>query len=198
MKKIFILFFLFGIINCQAQVDTILPYKNSLRYDPLPAVNSTFMLGFEQYCTPVSSLLLMPSVMYKEGDNYAHQGFIFEVQYRYHVINKVSNNGKSVISYYAAPYAVAKFFRIEDVYTKQTWNGSYYDTETIGYTDEFNAFSGGIIGGSEITFAKKLFLDFYLGGGIRTAGTNRNDDTPMDPGFKGIAAKIGFNIGVRF
>lgn len=198
MKKIVLAIFLLGIINCQAQVDTVIPYKNSLRYDPLPAINSTFMLGFELYCTPVSSLLIMPSVMYKEDSDYAHQGFIFETQYRYHVINKLSNSGKSIISYYVAPYAAIKFYRIEDVTLSEVWNGSYYTMENLKYTDVFNAFSGGILGGSEITFAKKLFLDFYLGGGIRTAKTNRNDDSPMDPGFKGIAPKLGFNLGVRF
>lgn len=198
MKKTLIGLLFFCAINSYAQIDTIISYKNSLRYDPLPAINSTFMLGFEQYCTPVSSLLLIPSVMYKEANNYSHQGFIFEAQYRYHVINKLANNGKSIHSYYVAPYASAKFFRIEDQYYKQIWNGSYYTNEYVDYTDEFIAFSGGIIGGSEITFAKKIFLDFYIGGGIRTADTNRNDENTMEPGFKGIAPKIGFNIGVRF
>lgn len=198
MKKIFLALFFFSFLVVNAQIDTILPYKNSLRYEMIPALNSTFSVGFEQYTTDVSSIVFIPSVMYKEDNNLAKQGFIFEAQYRYHVVNKATNNGKAVISYYVAPYAAVKYFKIEDNYGYSVWNGSYYDYVYLEYTDEFSAFGAGIIGGSEITFAKKLFLDFYIGGGIRTSDATRNAESIVDPGFKGIAPRAGFNIGVRF
>lgn len=198
MKKLFFAIIFLGVYTANAQVDTIIPYKNSLRYDMVPALNSTFSIGFEQYVTPVSSLLLIPAVMYKENNENVKQGFLFEAQYRYHVINRTSNNGKSIISYYVAPYASAKFFRIEDSYSYSVYDGINYDYITVDYTDEFSAFSGGIIGGTEVTFAKKLFLDMYIGGGIRTSDSDQNNESVIDPGFKGIAPRIGVSIGVRF
>ncbi len=198
MKKIFLALLCSVSLSTYAQIDTILPYKNSLRYEILPALNSTFSIGFEQYTTPVSSLVLIPSVMYKDDNNMTKQGFLFEAQYRYHVVNKTTNNGKSVISYYIAPYVAAKYFKIEGSNGYSVWNGSYYETFYEKSTDEFSAFGLGIIGGSEITFAKKLFLDFYLGGGVRTSDSKQNATDIMSPGYKGIAPRAGFNIGVRF
>ena len=66
------------------------------------------------------------------------------------------------------------------------------------------AFNPGVLIGYQQTFFEILFLEIYVGGGIRTANISDTsseanfyyNDGIFDEDYKGVFPKIGFSIGL--
>ena len=89
----------------------------------------------------------------------------------------------------------------------------YFETESKTYdnngnyiwqTDTFDAFGGGMLFGWSFSFANRINLDIYTGGGIRKtfnydpAENTYYSDGVFDYGYSGIVPRLGIDIGFWF
>jgi hypothetical protein len=170
-------------------------YKNVLKMSASLFVRSTFQLGYEHFFKPNTSFYLAGGLTFKDSDYEKVWGIRGEAQMRFHVYTVINPRTSSRL--YFAPYLADQSFDIEEqVYD----NNGYYAWRT----DSFNAFGGGMLFGWSYSFANRINLDIYTGGGIRkTFGYDPDenyyyDDGVFDYGYNGIVPRLGIDIGFWF
>ena len=52
--------------------------------------------------------------------------------------------------------------------------------------------------GMQYVFAERVHIDFYIGGGLRKADKENYYDTVVEPGYSGLAPKLGIDLGFSF
>lgn len=169
-------------------------YKNILKMSLSLFTQSTFQLGIERFVKPTTSFYLTAGLSFQNSDNENSWGIRNELQMRFHVFTLV----KPATSHrlYFAPYLLNQYYETEtteyDNYGNQYW-----------HDDTFDAFSGGMLFGWSFSFANRINLDIYTGGGIRKTfnydpSDNYYDDSVFDYGYSGIVPRFGVDIGFWF
>ncbi len=117
-----------------------------------------------------------------------------EAQLRFHVFTVIKPKESNRL--YFAPYLMNHYLETE---------GQSYDNNGAysWNTDTFDAFGGGMLFGWSFSFANRINLDIYTGGGFRKTfnynNTNSyNDNTVFDYGYSGIVPRLGIDIGFWF
>jgi len=198
MKKIFLaLIVLFASTMLKAQVLATAnspEYKNVLKMSASLFTRSTFQMGYERFFQPNTSFYLTAGLTFQDSDNEKVWGVRNEAQMRFHVYTVVNPHQSSRL--YFAPYIMNQYFETEgnvyDDYGNYTWQ-----------TDTFDAFSGGMLFGWSYSFANRINLDIYTGGGIRKTFNYDNhdyynDNGVFDYGYSGIVPRLGIDIGFWF
>lgn len=208
MKKIILIIALmFGILSVtsaqeQDETNTVKNYLNSVKFSTLTFINGTFQLSYERFLKTDKSLEFFAGYTYRDNWEDEREGFNFEIQYKYFVFE--SEGRKTVKRLYFAPYAS---FHYTDLTTED-----YY---WIEYPDEYRyskenyiikSCRGGVLFGFNWILAKRITLDVYIGGGIRkTNNFDKDDDDDSyygndvwEPGYNGIAPRIGLDVGINF
>jgi hypothetical protein len=170
-------------------------YKNILKMSASLFVRSTFQMGYERFFNPNTSLYFAAGVSFKDSDYEKVFGLRTEIQPRFHVFTVIQPRQSHRL--YFAPYLANEYFETE-----------YRDYSQSGYevwtTDSFDAFGGGMLFGWSYSFANRINLDIYTGGGFRKTfgydpgNTNYYDDTVFDYGYSGIVPRLGIDIGFWF
>jgi hypothetical protein len=198
MKKVILVFLIavtsFG-ANAQILATANSPeYKNLLKMSASQFTRSTFQLGFEHFINPNSTFYLIGGLNFKDSDYEKVWGVRTEVQMRFHVYTLVKP--KTSHRLYFAPYLLNEYMDVErnqyDNYGNYTWR-----------TDTFDAFGGGMLFGWSFSFANRINLDIYTGGGLRKtfnydANENYYTDGVFDNGYSGIVPRLGIDIGFWF
>jgi hypothetical protein len=169
-------------------------YNNILKMSASLFTQSTFQLGYERFINPNTSFLLAAGLSFKDSDYENSWGIRTEAQMKFHVFTLV----KPELSHrlYFAPYLLNQYF---DTESQQYDNyGNYY-----WQTDTFDAFGGGMLFGWSFSFANRINLDIYTGGGIRkTFNYDQSDyyydDSVFDYGYSGIVPRLGIDVGFWF
>ncbi|MCD4771865.1 MAG: DUF3575 domain-containing protein [Bacteroidales bacterium] len=207
MKNTILLFALmFSIVSVtsaqqQNENNTSNNYSNTVKFSTLPFVNSTFQLSYERFLKKDKSLALFAGYTYRDNWRDEREGFNFEMQYKYFVFE--SKGRKTVKKLYFAPYV--SFYYTDFTDEEYYWYNNdpeedYYST--VNYI--IKSYRGGVLVGFNWILAERITLDIYLGGGIRkTNNFNKNSDTNYnrsvwEPGYNGIAPKIGMDVGINF
>jgi len=199
MKKIFIaLLIMITAITLKAQVLATAnspEYRNILKMSASLFVRSTFQLGLERYINPNTSFYLAGGLTFKDSDYENVWGVRGEAQMRFHVFTLISPRSSNRL--YFAPYLADQYFEIEehvyDNYGQYSWQ-----------TDTFNALGTGMLFGWSYSFANRINLDIYTGGGIRkTFGYDPGEsyyynDGIFDYTYSGIVPRLGVDIGFWF
>jgi len=169
-------------------------YKNLLKLSAALFTQSTFQLGFERYLDQNTSLYLTAGISFRDTDYEKKWGIRNEAQMKFHVYTLI----KPTLSYrlYFAPYLLNQYYEIEE----QIYDNNGYQT---WYSDTFDAFGGGMLFGWSFSFANRINLDIYTGGGIRKTfnfdpPANYYDDGITDPAYNGIVPRFGIDIGFWF
>lgn len=197
MKKIFVVLFVLIAFSSEAQVLATAnspEYRNVLKMSASLFTRSTFQLGYERFLNPNTSFYFAGGLTFKDSDYEKVWGVRTEAQMRFHVYSVINPRESSRL--YFAPYLLNQYFEIEgDRYNNY---GNYY-----WQTESFDAFGGGMLFGWSFSFANRINLDIYTGGGFRKTfnydpDVNYYDDNVLDYGYSGIVPRLGIDIGFWF
>jgi hypothetical protein len=169
--------------------------KNLLKMSVSQFTRSTFQMGYERFVAPTTSFYLAAGLSFENSDYDKVFGIRTEAQVRFHVFTSI--RPKESHRLYFAPYLMNQYFETEK---KVYDNNGNYDWQV----DTFDAFGGGMLFGWSFSFANRINLDIYTGGGIRKTfnydiGDNiYYSDGVFDYGYSGIVPRLGIDIGFWF
>lgn len=173
---------------------------NFIKMSPLYFATSIFQLGYERLVGYDKGLLFFASVKYLENGHETKEGYGGEFQFKYYIFNKKLS--KNYHRLYFSPYFNYKYTEIE----LEKYSNVYPPVHNDEYvTNFYTSYSIGVLFGYSLITISHLNIDVYLGGAMRrsTEDIYTNDtydtyDDLFDPGYKGIAPKVGFDIGFNF
>ncbi|NVO18925.1 MAG: hypothetical protein HXX13_04445 [Bacteroidetes bacterium] len=195
MKRTAILiicFLAFSSIFAQIQPTSSSPsYRNIFKLSVSMFTRNTFQMGFEHYFNPTTSFLFNAGMNFKDSDYEQTWGVGTEAQLKLHVYNLIKPKSSHML--YFAPFLMNNYEEIQ-----RNHSGVY------GYSnidDTFDAVSAGVIFGWSFSFANRINLDIYTGGGIRKAFNvqdNTYNDGINDYRYSGIIPRLGIDVGFWF
>jgi hypothetical protein len=202
MKKTFGIIFLllsFSTFAQESQSETKV-YKNIFSTTITNLLVNNFQINYERSLNESMALKLSVGVKYKDKINDYKEGVCAEIQFKYYLLSP--ERKKTFYNIYFSPYVNYRYTKV--VTNDYTIHGSvdpyyFWGVKTLIY----NSISAGIILGQTFTLGKKVFIDLYLGGGIRKnldpdkyiEEYNRN---LLQEGYSGITGKVGLDIGFKF
>ncbi|MEI6062431.1 MAG: DUF3575 domain-containing protein [Bacteroidota bacterium] len=198
MKKIVIaLFFALSVSGAFAQVLATAnspEYKNLLKMSASLFTRSTFQMGYERFVDQNTSVYVTAGLNFKDSQSEQMWGIRNEVQMRFHVYTVIEPRESSRL--YFAPYLINQYLETQNY--RYNTNGNY-----SWQTDSFDAIGGGMLFGWSYSFANRINLDIYTGGGFRKTlnyepNTNIYDNNVFDYGYSGIVPRLGIDIGFWF
>ncbi|MEM1000511.1 MAG: hypothetical protein AAGN35_25890 [Bacteroidota bacterium] len=192
-----------AVLNVEAEEKPQSPVNNIIKISPFHFIEGTFLLSYERMLKGGSmSIMLNAGVHSRErvfdgGDQF---GFQEELQLRFYVIPPKNTSIRARrFAYFKGLYAgpfLGHRYRDESI--------SVFDwilQQTVGVQQNVNEFSGGVILGSQIAFGNRLFLDVWVGGGVKRS-TGRDPSvtnvTAVEVGYNGVIPKGGIQLGVGF
>jgi hypothetical protein len=173
-------------------------YRNIFKVSAAMFTRNTFQMGYEHYFNPNTSFLLNAGMNFKEYNynNEQQWGVGTEAQVKLHVFTNIKSRTSHRL--YFAPYLMNNY---EEQQRRQYDNMGNYSLKT----DSFDALGIGVVFGWSFTFANRINLDIYSGGGIRKAFNvdNKNDyyytnTSIYDYSYSGIAPRLGIDVGFWF
>lgn len=198
MKKFFIVIaIMFFVAGARAQIlatSNSPEYKNLLKMSASLFTQSTFQLGFERFFQPNTSFFLATGLKFEDSEYEKNWGVRTELQMRFHVYTIIRPRDSHRL--YFAPYVLNQYFETETIdYASSVPNAWVLDT--------FDAFGGGMLFGWSYSFANRINLDIYTGGGIRKTfnydnNSNSGNGEFSDYGYSGIVPRLGIDIGFWF
>ena len=204
MKKLIVLCFIIISSSLHAQNDSIKIPKKIFKISPQHFFVNTLHASLELiHKDKKSSTSITLSARTKGSDSErGYNGGALEIQYRKYLsaLKVITSQKNSKI--------------IQGIYLSSYISGGYYEglqssnnNNTI-YIEKTTCISPGFTIGIQRSYLDKLYLDFYIGGGMRLATIERTSSQPISfytlensnnitsPGFKGVAPRLGFTIGV--
>jgi len=169
-------------------------YRNVLKMSASLFTRNTFQMGYERFFNPNTSLYLAAGLNFRDNDYERNWGVRSEAQLRFHVYTviwpKVSHR------LYFAPYLMNHYLETENINYNISGQG-------IWQTDTFDAFGGGMLFGWSYSFANRINLDIYTGGGFRKTfnydnTSNTSNNGVFDYSYNGIVPRLGIDIGFWF
>lgn len=212
MKKLVVLILLAASISTFGQTEEITPKftipRTLIKIAPLQFFSNTLELGIESFNKDFSRSF-EGSIGFRSGsgDFDDGNGMSAEIGYRRYVSPMKIRVRKERQFYQGIYYNVA--FRAG--YFNGTHNNySWYDPNTGTYhqdrvKESVRFFAPSFTLGLQKTLWQIIFLDVFIGGGIRFSEIERSNSNPdvfyfgdrlLEPGYDGIFPKIGAKIGV--
>lgn len=207
-----------GITNTFAQStandesDEIPEVRSLVKIAPFQFIDNTFFLMYEGFNADyTNSINIGLGFKTSSGFNSEETGFKYELQYRFYVDGFKGYSGSKNGNAYRRGIYASIFF--SGLYTRV--NSTFSSFDPVGNfsriddnTQTINAFNPGVTLGLQRSFWDILYIDFYVGGGVRLADvsnsndmfpTNRSDFTNIyDVDYQGVFPKIGVNLGIGF
>lgn len=198
MKKlVFVLVFIISVSAASAQILATAnspEYKNILKMSVSLFTRNTFQMGYERFFQPNTSFFLAGGLNFKDSDYEKDWGVRTEAQMRFHVYTVIKPRESHRL--YFAPYLLNEYMEIQNINNSSSVPNAWQ-------TQTFDAFGGGMLFGWSYSFANRINLDIYTGGGIRKTfnyiNYNRYDNNGIyDYGYSGIIPRLGIDIGFWF
>lgn len=223
MKKILLIVFCSSSLFITAQTKDSLMCKNAFGFSPFSLAAQTLNLYYEFMYKDFKSIKINPLYKYKEEVSYNGNLEVSE-GYGLSIANKlpifIHHPTKNYLSkMYLAPFLMYMYSHERDERSDEYtitydepdyYNYDYYYPTYTTYSIRdlyFNSFSGGVLIGFDFTILKKLNIDIFLGGGLRRTKSNLHSydykyetfsSNVFQPGYNGVFAKIGFDLGIKF
>lgn len=198
MKKILVIILI--AVSTSATFAQILATSNSPEYRSIFKMSvsqftrNTFQMGYERFFQPTTSLFLAAGLSFQDSESEKMFGVRTEAQMRFHVYTII--RPKESHRLYFAPYLLNQYFETEN----KVYNIGNYTWKT----ETFDAFGGGMLFGWSFSFANRINLDIYTGGGLRKtfnydpAQNSYYNNNVFDFGYSGIVPRLGIDIGFWF
>ena len=154
---------------------------------------NAFQMGYEHFLSPTTGLDFNAGMNYQDNESEQNWGITTEAQFKFYVFTQISP--KKSHRLYFAPYFVNNYEEEKS-----------YQWISLGYNawidDTFDAIGTGMLFGWSFSFANRINLDIYTGGGIRKAfnvNPNSNYSSSIyDYRYSGIAPRLGIDVGFWF
>ena len=162
-------------------------YRNIFKVSAAMFTRNTFQMGFEHFYSPTGSFMISAGMNYRDTDYEQMWGYGGEAQLKFHVYTQILP--KKSHRLYFAPYLLSQYQEVDR-------NDSYSSVQN----DKYSAVGAGVIFGWSFSFANKINLDIYTGGGIRKA-FNVNSNTYSDVwdySYSVISPRLGVDVGFWF
>lgn len=184
----------------------ILP-KAVFKISPQHFFNSTFQFGTELFNGTWSRSANIDVGIRSGSQSYNDvKGFSTEIGYRKYVKPMTLRTRKSSRQFYQGVYynffvSGSYFSGYQDGYRYDSSGAPVYNNPKV----TFKSYGAGFYMGLQKTLWEVVFMDVYVGGGIKVTETNRSrqignfyydDDNFSEPGFEGIYPKIGVKFGI--
>jgi len=163
-------------------------YRNLFKISPSQFTRNTFQMDFEHFISPITSFQINAGMIYKDADYSRLWGVQVEGQFKFHVFTQI--NPRDSHRLYFAPYIQSQEIQSE--------NQSY--TGTLTSTENFSTISTGVLFGWSFSFANRINLDIYTGGGIKKSFNSKSSYYAgiWDYGYSGITPRLGIDVGFWF
>lgn len=179
------------------------PVVNIFKISPFHFFEGTFLLSYERMMKDQSMSLMFSAGVHSRQrwfDESEQFGFQEDLQLRFYALKpkNVSAGSKRFFyfkGFYAGPY-LSHRYRNQAI--------SVFDwilQQNVATQQNVHEFSGGVLLGTQFAFGNRLFLDVYLGGGVkRSIGRNPNQSGSgvLDVGYNGVVPKGGLQLGIGF
>ncbi|MEL6560091.1 MAG: hypothetical protein AAFQ94_18015 [Bacteroidota bacterium] len=192
--------------------EELTPVKSIIKLAPFQFVDNTFFLSYESFNQDFTKSFNV-GLGFKTASDFNEEelGFKYEVQYRFYVNGfKPYTPKRKEASYrrgiYASVYFSGLYTQIESEFSTFDPVGNFSTFRTNERT--INAFNPGVTIGIQRSVWDILYLDFYVGGGVRFASVRDSDDLfpdnrfefqdIYDTDYEGVFPKIGINVGIGF
>ena len=186
--------------------------KSIVKIQPFQFIDNTFFLGYEGFNRDFTkSFNIGLGFITSNTQAVEEVGFKYEVQYRIYINGFTKYVPKRSESPYNRGIYAGIYFA--GVRSQETSEFSYFDPiqEFVEFRENqrtVNAFNPGITIGIQRSVWENLYLDFYVGGGVRFANISDSDDLfpesnfdvddVYDREYSGVFPKIGLSIGLGF
>jgi|WetSurMetagenome_2_1015567.scaffolds.fasta_scaffold206515_1 hypothetical protein len=182
-------------VNYDKTTSSFSNYRNIYKFSLIEFTRNTFQMGYERFISPSTSIYFIAGLTSKDDYYDNIFGIKTEVQLKIHAYT--SSKGKVMHRLYFAPYIMNHYFDTE--ITDYVWdnNGNYIQSKI---SDSYNALGTGVMFGWSFSFARRMNIDVYTGGGIRRtigAGNDSNDGV-FDYSYSGITPRFGIDVGFLF
>jgi hypothetical protein len=188
MKKLLILTSLLvftGILTAQTQpTSSSDTYSNLFKVSASMFTRNTFQMEWEHYFKPTTSFQINAGMNFRDTDYEQLWGINTEAQMKFHVFTQI--NPKNSHRLYFAPYLL---YNYEELKESQYVNPGH----EIWIEDSFGAIGTGVVFGWSFSFANRINLDIFTGGGIRKSFNVDSDlySDVWDYSYSGIAPPTG-------
>ena len=167
-------------------------YRNILKMSASQFVNNTFLMSYERFVNSGTSIYLSAGLNFKDTDYDRSWGVLNEVQMRFHVYTLIRPANSHRL--YFAPYLQNHYMNAEKKF--YTYPGDYWKIDT------YDTFGGGMLFGWSYSFANRINLDIYTGGGLKKAfGADRDENSYINEwsdSYSGIVPRFGIDVGFWF
>ncbi|MEM6299297.1 MAG: hypothetical protein AAF740_11480 [Bacteroidota bacterium] len=188
--------------------------RNIFKLTPGDFFNSTFTVGLETLNkSRTRSFNIHFNV--RSGDTWEGDisGFGGEVSYRFYagrglVIQESKKGNRFIQGAYFAPFLRAGYLNREENFQQQVYDPvtNTWDITDINDETEVIYFFPGLYVGWQRTFWDLIYMDVFLGGGVRMSDVKYSDprvedrwsDGILDVEYNGVAPRVGINLGISF
>ena len=170
------------------------PAKNVVKIIPFQFFLNTFQCEWEIATKNKTSITIIPSITAKDNSNFNQEKILgagLGITKKFYL----EANRENLDGFYGAINASYKYFEAERI----NYSGFPGPDTVLVYLHaiEFN-----LLMGYQAIISEIVAIDLYMGGGLRKAIINNDDDTRykrfLQIGYSGVNPKIGFSIGVVF
>jgi hypothetical protein len=205
-KKIFLLCAVLIMVSVQAHsqeqvtgydksANSFAQYRNIYKFSLTEFTRNTFQMGYERFVAPSTSLYFIAGLTSK--DDYYDNVFGIKTELQLKIHAYTSARGKVMHRLYFAPYIMNHYLDTEFTDWEYDQNYNYHE---VRVTDSYDVVGTGVMFGWSFSFAKRMNIDVYTGGGIRRtigSGDNSNDGV-WDYSYSGITPRFGIDVGFLF
>lgn len=170
-------------------------YRNIYKFSLTEFTRNTFQMGYERFVTPSTSLYFIAGLTSK--DDYYDNVFGIKTELQLKIHAYTSARGKVMHRLYFAPYIMNHYLDTEFTDWEYDQNYNYHEVKV---SDSYDVVGTGVMFGWSFSFAKRMNIDVYTGGGIRRtigSGDNSNDGV-WDYSYSGITPRFGIDVGFLF
>lgn len=170
-------------------------YKNIYKFSLTEFTRNTFQMGYERFLSPSTSLYVIAGLTSK--DDYYDNVFGIKTELQLKIHAYTSSRGKVMHRLYFAPYLMNHYLDTEFTEWEYDQNWNSYQVKV---SDSFDVIGTGVMFGWSFSFAKRMNIDVYTGGGIRrTIGSGDNSNSGIwDYSYSGITPRFGIDVGFLF
>jgi hypothetical protein len=208
MKKIILAFFVtlsfFSVFSQQNDTSIIFggPLKSEFRIPFQYLIQNTLAMEYE-YHLESTSVVIIPGVTVYQKEETEKLGAQLELQYRFYAKPTKDMAYKGI---YIAPFARYRYLTIN----RQITTTIGPDVVSGKYTDTYNVYTVGFLGGIKLVAGNKISFDWNLGGGLRYSDESTNypyvnnewDYFDLEGifsyGYTGILPMATFSFGMVF
>jgi hypothetical protein len=172
----------------------------AVRLSPQHAIVNAMKVDFEYKTANLRSVIISPSIFLGENDNAEQTGIGTDLAYRIYLEDKDEAMAGAYLDFTAGfQYNRMKYEGLNWVTEINEDGLEVIRQRTVPIHTDIYRFGGAIIIGIQSPLSKYLFIDSFIGYGLRKAsidGPRKFDSDILSPGFEGVEPRIGIKFGV--